>query len=170
MGCSAWEIELHALLLFCTVSLHRPTINLHRIQMINSLMTKSELVSRLARRFPHLVHKDARIAVELILGAVTGALASSRRVEIRGFGSFSIRHRAPKLARNPRTGEAVAVAEKHVPHFKPSSGLLESVQLPPGQSSIRVDGDRRQTMPPYRPLAMRQDIRLGATAPVAQAA
>lgn len=133
-------------------------------------MTKSELVARLARRFPHLVQKDAQIAVALILGAVTEALASGRRAEIRGFGSFSIHHRPPKLARNPRTGEAVAVAEKYAPHFKPGSNLQESVQPLPGQSSIRVDVDRHRTVHSNCPLAMRQGSGCGTIVPVTQPA
>jgi integration host factor subunit beta len=90
-------------------------------------MTKSELIARLAERFPQLVAKDAELAVKVILDAMTEALANGDRIEIRGFGSFSLNHRPPRIGRNPRSGERVDVPEKWVPHFKAGKELRERV-------------------------------------------
>jgi integration host factor subunit beta len=90
-------------------------------------MTKSELIARLAERFPQLVAKDAELAVKVILDAMTDALSRGDRIEIRGFGSFSLNHRPPRVGRNPRSGERVEVPEKWVPHFKAGKELRERV-------------------------------------------
>ena len=90
-------------------------------------MTKSELIARLAERFPQLVAKDAELAVKVILDAMTEALARGDRIEIRGFGSFSLNHRPPRVGRNPRSGERVDVPEKWGPHFKAGKELRERV-------------------------------------------
>ncbi|MDP3287426.1 MAG: integration host factor subunit beta [Methyloversatilis sp.] len=90
-------------------------------------MTKSELITRLASRFPHLVAKDAVYAVKMILDEMTAALARGDRIEIRGFGSFSLNHRPPRVGRNPKSGEKVLVPEKRVPHFKAGKELRERV-------------------------------------------
>jgi len=90
-------------------------------------MTKSELVSQLASRFPQLVAKDADCAVRMILDAMAGALASGHRIEIRGFGSFALNYRPARLSRNPKSGEKVHVSAKHVPHFKAGKELRERV-------------------------------------------
>jgi len=90
-------------------------------------MTKSELIVSLARRFPQLVAKDAEVAVNTILGAMTMSLVKGRRIEIRGFGSFGINHRPSRTGRNPKTGEKVDVPEKFVPHFKAGRELRERV-------------------------------------------
>ncbi len=90
-------------------------------------MTKSELNDRLAARFPQLLAKDAEMAVKMILDAMTEALSRGNRVEIRGFGSFALNYRSPRSARNPKSGEKVAVAEKYVPHFKAGKELRERV-------------------------------------------
>ncbi|MBU3657586.1 MAG: integration host factor subunit beta [Rhodocyclaceae bacterium] len=90
-------------------------------------MTKSELIALLAERFPQLVAKDAELAVKVILDAMTEALARGDRIEIRGFGSFSLNHRPPRVGRNPRSGERVDVPEKWVPHFKAGKELRERV-------------------------------------------
>ena len=90
-------------------------------------MTKSELIARLAERFPQLVAKDAELAFKVILDAMTDALARGDRIEIRGFGSFSLNHRPPRVGRNPRSGERVDVPEKWVPHFKAGKELRERV-------------------------------------------
>lgn len=90
-------------------------------------MTKSELIARLAERFPQLVAKDADFAVKMILDAMSDALVRGHRIEIRGFGSFSINRRPPRVGRNPRSGEQVIIPEKLVPHFKPGKALRESV-------------------------------------------
>ena len=90
-------------------------------------MTKSELIEILSRRQPHLKAEDVDLAVKSLLEMMGGALAGGDRIEIRGFGSFSLHHRPPRLGRNPKTGESVALPAKHVPHFKPGKELRERV-------------------------------------------
>lgn len=90
-------------------------------------MTRSELQEVLLSRFPQLQTSDADRAVRLLLDALSEALAQGQRVEIRGFGSFVMRRRAPRLGRNPRTGESVQVAEKRTIHFKPGKALRDGV-------------------------------------------
>lgn len=90
-------------------------------------MTKSELIARLAERFPQLVAKDADFAVKMILDALTAALVRGDRIEIRGFGSFALNHRPPRIGRNPKSGDKVQVPEKYVPHFKAGKELRERV-------------------------------------------
>jgi len=92
-------------------------------------MTKSELIARLAGRFPQLVAKDADYAVKMILDAMTDSLSRGDRIEIRGFGSFALNYRPPRVGRNPKSGERVEVAEKYVPHFKAGKELRERVDL-----------------------------------------
>ncbi|QID17392.1 integration host factor subunit beta [Nitrogeniibacter mangrovi] len=92
-------------------------------------MTKSELIARLAGRFPQLVAKDADYAVKMILDAMTASLSRGDRIEIRGFGSFALNYRPPRVGRNPKSGERVEVAEKYVPHFKAGKELRERVDL-----------------------------------------
>ncbi len=91
------------------------------------VMTRSELIDALAARFPQLTAQDAEVAVKELLDAVTGALIQGQRVEIRGFGSFSLTYRPPRTARNPKTGEKVDVPAKYVPHFKPGKELRDRV-------------------------------------------
>ncbi|WP_153108994.1 integration host factor subunit beta [Propionivibrio limicola] len=90
-------------------------------------MTKSDLVARLAERFPQLVAKDADFAVKMILDAMSEALVKGDRIEIRGFGSFSLNYRPPRVGRNPKSGDKVDVPEKWVPHFKAGKELRERV-------------------------------------------
>ena len=94
-------------------------------------MTKSELIARLAERFPQLVAKDADYAVKMILDALTAALVRSDRIEIRGFGSFALNYRPPRIGRNPKSGDKVQVPEKYVPHFKAGKELRERVDHRP---------------------------------------
>ena len=89
-------------------------------------MTRSDLAEELATRFTHLTQRDAELAVKTILEAMNDALVHGQRIEIRGFGSFSVNHRPPRIGRNPRSGESVAVPEKRVPHFKPGKALREA--------------------------------------------
>lgn len=91
-------------------------------------MTRSELVTALAQRFPQLVQQDADMAVKEILTAISASLVHGGRTEIRGFGTFELSYRQPRLGRNPKTGEKVAVAGKFVPHFKAGKELRELVQ------------------------------------------
>ena len=90
-------------------------------------MTKSELIARLAERFPQLVAKDADFAVKMILDAMFEALVRGDRIEIRGFGSFALNYRPPRIGRNPKSGEKVSVPAKWVPHFKAGKELRERV-------------------------------------------
>jgi integration host factor subunit beta len=90
-------------------------------------MTRSDLVEELAARFSQLTQRDAEFAVKAILDAMNDALARGHRIEIRGFGSFSVTHRSPRMGRNPRSGESVAIPEKRVPHFKPGKALRQAV-------------------------------------------
>ena len=90
-------------------------------------MTRSDLVLRLAERFAQLTQRDTEFAVKTMLDAMSDALARGHRIEIRGFGSFSISRRPPRVGRNPRSGAQVTIPEKLVPHFKPGKALRESV-------------------------------------------
>ncbi len=90
-------------------------------------MTKSELIAQLSVRFPQLVLKDAEIAVKTILDAMSQTLCDGHRIEIRGFGSFSLNYRPPRQGRNPKTGDTVPVPAKYVPHFKAGKELRDRV-------------------------------------------
>lgn len=95
-------------------------------------MTRSDIVAKLAERFAQLPQKDAELAVKTILDAMSEALAKGHRIELRGFGSFSISRRPPRMGRNPRSGEQVLIPEKRVPHFKPGKALREAVDASSG--------------------------------------
>lgn len=90
-------------------------------------MTKSELIEILARKQPQLNSKDVELAVKTILEHMAQVLASGERIEIRGFGSFSLHYRPPRVGRNPKTGDSVQLGAKYVPHFKPGKELRERV-------------------------------------------
>ena len=90
-------------------------------------MTKSELIEVLSRRQAHLKADDVDLAVKTLLEMMSGALTQGERIEIRGFGSFSLHFRPPRLGRNPKTGESVALPGKYVPHFKPGKELRDRV-------------------------------------------
>ncbi|WP_296463774.1 integration host factor subunit beta [Pigmentiphaga sp.] len=100
-------------------------------------MTKSELIARLAARYPQLVAKDADYAVKTILDAMAQSLSEGQRIEIRGFGSFSLSKRPPRIGRNPKSGEKVLVPEKRVPHFKAGKELRERVDIAAQEPSSR---------------------------------
>ena len=90
-------------------------------------MTKSELIDIIAKNQTTLPTQDVHLAVKAILEQMAGALATGERIEIRGFGSFSLHYRPQHQARNPKTGEPVETTGKHVPHFKPGRELRERV-------------------------------------------
>lgn len=90
-------------------------------------MTKSELVERMARLQDQLSVRDIELAVKTLLEQMTQTLAEGRRIEVRGFGSFSLSQRAARVGRNPKTGEPVELPAKQVPHFKPGKELRERV-------------------------------------------
>jgi len=90
-------------------------------------MTKSELIERIAARQTQLPAKDVELAVKTLIELMAQSLAQGQRIEIRGFGSFSLHYRSPRIGRNPKTGESVGLAGKHVPHFKPGKELRDRV-------------------------------------------
>jgi integration host factor subunit beta len=92
-------------------------------------MTKSELIELIASRQTQLSAKDVELAVKTILEHMSQTLASGERIEIRGFGSFSLHYREPRKGRNPKTGNAVQLTGKYVPHFKPGKELRERVNM-----------------------------------------
>jgi len=99
-------------------------------------MTKSELIEILARKQPQLNSKDVELAVKTIMEHMAQVLANGERIEIRGFGSFSLHYRPPRVGRNPKTGDSVELGAKYVPHFKPGKELRERVDLQVGMPII----------------------------------
>ena len=97
-------------------------------------MTKSELIQRIAQKQPQLVERDVELAVKMMLEQMAECLAGGRRIEIRGFGSFSLRFRRARVGRNPRTGTPVSLSARHAVSFKPGMRLRERVDQ-------RVDGE-----------------------------
>ena len=93
-------------------------------------MTKSELIEALALKQTHLMQTDVELAVKLVLDQISAALSRQERVEIRGFGSFALHRRPARLGRNPKTGDAVPIPAKQVPHFKPGKEMRERVKPP----------------------------------------
>ena len=98
-------------------------------------MTRSDLIEELAARFHQLTQRDAEQAVKTILDAIEDSLVRGQRIEIRGFGSFTITHRQPRLGRNPRSGESVHIPAKRVTHFKPGKALREAVDDAPAAAA-----------------------------------
>ena len=96
-------------------------------------MTKSDLIEKISFSHGQLSYKDVELSVKTILEQMADRLSSGERVEIRGFGSFSLHYRAPRMGRNPKTGERVSLRGKHVPHFKPGKELRERVNVESAQ-------------------------------------
>ncbi len=94
-------------------------------------MTRSELIARLAEANPHLYQRDVERIVSTVFEEIAAALEAGGRVELRGFGAFSVKRRDARTGRNPRTGAAVEVDEKHVPFFKTGKQLRERLNAPP---------------------------------------
>ena len=92
-------------------------------------MTKSDLIEKISFSHGQLSYKDVELSVKTIIEQMADRLSSGERVEIRGFGSFSLHYRAPRMGRNPKTGERVSLRGKHVPHFKPGKELRERVNV-----------------------------------------
>lgn len=90
-------------------------------------MTRSELIEKIAEQQSQLPAKDVELAVKLMINYLSNALSSGARIEIRGFGSFSLHYRGPRVGRNPKTGESVELAGKYVPHFKPGKEMRDRV-------------------------------------------
>ncbi|MFZ1326796.1 MAG: integration host factor subunit beta [Candidatus Contendobacter sp.] len=101
-------------------------------------MKKSELIEILARRRSDIHYRDVELAVKTLLEQMSDSLARGERIEIRGFGSFSLHFRPPRVGRNPKTGAAVTLTSKYVPHFKPGKELRERVneQLRAGNATL----------------------------------
>ena len=93
------------------------------------MMTKSELITRLASKYPKLSVKNVEDAVRETLTLMTDTLTKGNRIEVRGFGGFSLHYRAPRIGRNPKTGEKVQLNGKYVPHFKPGKELKDRVNI-----------------------------------------
>jgi len=96
-------------------------------ETVDRSMMKSELIERIARKQSHLAYKDIELAVKSLLEQMSNSLSNGERIEIRGFGSFSLHFRPPRTGRNPKTGDSVSLPGKHVPHFKPGKELRERV-------------------------------------------
>ena len=90
-------------------------------------MTKSELIERITAKHSQLSSKDVELAIKEMLEHMSSTLSNGARIEIRGFGSFSLHYRKPRMGRNPKTGAAVAISENYVPHFKPGKDLKKLV-------------------------------------------
>ena len=101
-------------------------------------MTKSELIAELAAANPHLTARDVELIVSTVFDEITAALSRGDRVELRGFGAFTVKHRDARTGRNPRTGTAVSVQEKSVPFFKAGKELRERVNIGPKPSRARA--------------------------------
>lgn len=105
-------------------------------------MIKSELINRIAEANPHLFQRDVERIVNVVFDEIISALSRGDRVELRGFGAFTVKHRAPRIGRNPRTGASVEVGEKYVPFFKTGKELRERLNhdgavIKKGKSSRR---------------------------------
>ncbi|WP_445368156.1 integration host factor subunit beta [Methylomonas sp. BW4-1] len=92
-------------------------------------MTKSQLIERISLKLPHLLQRDVEMAINITIDAMTHHLAQGERIEIRGFGGFSVNQRAARMGRNPRTGEQVSLPIRYATHFKPGLDLRERVEL-----------------------------------------
>jgi len=103
-------------------------------------MTRSDLVEELAARFSQLTNRDVELSVKAILDAMNDSLVRGYRIEIRGFGSFSVNRRPPRIGRNPRSGESVAIPEKKVPHFKTGKALREAVDQRTAELELQSKG------------------------------
>ena len=95
--------------------------------MKKQTITRSELIDALFEKQPHLAHRDVELAVKTVLEKMGSAFEVGERIEIRGFGSFSLHYRASRIGRNPKTGDSVHVEDKFSPHFKPGKELKERV-------------------------------------------
>jgi integration host factor subunit beta len=107
-------------------------------------MTKSELIEKIAKKQPHLPYKDVELSVKTLIEQMAQKLSTGSRIEIRGFGSFSLHFRPPRIGRNPKTGEAVALSGKYVPHFKPGKELRERVNNVAGDVSNDTSANDEQ--------------------------
>jgi integration host factor subunit beta len=112
-------------------------------------MTKSELIETLARKQSHLAYRDVELAVKGLLEAMSQSLSHGDRIEVRGFGSFSLHYRPPRMGRNPKSGDPVVLRGKFVPHFKPGKQLRQQVNSKPLNADELVS-DQAATGPARR--------------------
>ena len=99
-------------------------------------MNRSDFVQLLSDRFSQLIQRDAETAVSTFLEAMNSAMVREHRIELRGFGSFSVIHRASRMGRNPRSGAPVEIPEERAPHFKPGKALREAVDWPADEVAL----------------------------------
>ena len=90
-------------------------------------INKKELIEKISKSQDQLPHRDIELAVKTVINCMTQALSTGERIEIRGFGSFSLRYRRPRVGRNPKSGMSVTINERYVPHFKPGKNLKNKV-------------------------------------------
>ena len=90
-------------------------------------INKKELIEKISKNQDQLPHRDIELAVKTVINCMTQALSTGERIEIRGFGSFSLRYRRPRVGRNPKSGMSVTINERYVPHFKPGKNLKNKV-------------------------------------------
>ena len=101
--------------------------------MTTEALNKSDLIERISLKNPHLAEPLVEEAVKIMIDQMIASLSSDNRIEIRGFGSFALHHREPRVGRNPKTGKSVEVAAKAVPHFKPDKALRDAVNETAGE-------------------------------------
>lgn len=102
-------------------------------------MTKSQLIEHISLKLPHLQQRDVEMAINITIDVMTQHLAQGQRIEIRGFGGFSVIQRAARMGRNPKTGEQVSLPIRHATHFKPGLDLRERVSLSRDRSPLIKD-------------------------------
>lgn len=110
-------------------------------------MIKSQLIARLTQRYPHLYHRDVERIVATVLDEISHALAQGHRVELRGFGAFSVKSRPARVGRNPRTGSTVAVEEKRAPFFRTGKELRERLNVVASPSAGSSSGASSSSAP-----------------------
>jgi len=104
--------------------------------VLDSSITRSELIELLALKFPQLLPKDVELVVKTLLDSMTNALVQGKRIELRGVGSFVLHHRPARFGRNPKSGAQVMIPEKKIPHFKPGKELRERVDYNASVSTV----------------------------------
>ncbi len=134
LTCSIWLFEKGSLSVY--TGLETPAA---KQETKDKAMVKSELIARMAEKQTYLPPRDVEIAVNLILDKLSNTLADNNRIEIRGFGSFSLHYRPPRQAHNPKTGERVYTQPKHSPHFKPGKALKERIDASKAHCEILRD-------------------------------
>lgn len=107
-------------------------------------MLKSDLVARLTAKFPHIAVRTIHESVNYLIEMMGDALADHQRIEIRGFGSFAVKHRSARQAHNPKTGELITTTEKFTPHFKPGKALREQINAAQLTTPLHEEGEEER--------------------------